>query len=212
MKTIIIGAGGHARVVYDILSYDKNIEVVAFIDHEKRGVDEKIMGVQVLGGHEVIPDLIAGGTKGFIIAIGDNKIRAQYYKELSEMGLEPINAIHPTVVMAQNAYIGKGNVMAMGAIIATGASIGDNCIINSGAIIEHEDRIGSHVHIGPGCSIAGRVTIHNDSFVGIGSVIAPYTLIGRNTIIGAGSVVLKDIPENSVAVGAPAVVKKKNLS
>jgi len=213
MKIVIIGVGGQARIVYEILSYNRNVEVVAFVDNVIHGSDEHIMGIPVLGDHSVLPKLIKNGVTGAIIAIGDNNIRAAHFEKLKGMGLELVNAIHPTACIAPSAKIGSGVTVAMGAIISTGTEIRNNVIINTGAIIDHENEIEDHVHVGPGCSIAGRVTIKKGAFIGIGSVVKEYLTIGENTIIGAGSVVLEDIPDNVVAVGAPAkIIKMRNES
>lgn len=204
MKVIIIGAGGQARVVYEILSLDRRVEIVAFIDNVFHGADEKIMGLPVLGDHSVISRLMKNGVKGAIIAIGDNKIRAERFAECSEMGLELINAIAPTAHIAHSARIGKGVVLGTGATITTGAHIGNNVIINTGAIVEHEGNIEDHVHIGPGTVLAGRVTVKKRAFIGIGSVVKEYITIGENVTVGAGSVVLEDVPDNVVVAGSPA--------
>lgn len=211
MKIAIIGAGGQARIVYEILRYDRNMEVVAFVDNVIHGNDEQIMGVPVLGDHSVIPRLLKDGVRGAIVAVGDNEIRAAHFEKLKGMGLELVNAIHPTSYIAPSVKLGNGVTIAMGAIISTGARIGNNVIINTGATIDHEDEIEDHVHIGPGCSIAGRVTVKKGVLIGIGSVVKEYLTIGENSIIGAGSVVLEDIPDNAVAVGAPAkVIRTRN--
>ncbi len=206
MKVAIIGAGGQARVVYEILRHNLTLEVAAFVDNTKRGDDEFIMDVPVVGDHSKVPDLIRKGVKGFVVGVGDNEIRAHHFREFRDMSLIPVNAVHPTSHIAFNAVIGSGVVIATAATIATGATIGDNAIINTGAIIEHEDRIGEHVHIGPGTSIAGRVVVKKGALVGIGCAVKEYVTIGENAIIGAGSVVLEDIPDNAVAVGVPARV------
>lgn len=208
MKTVIIGTGGHARVILDVLNYDRNIEVVAFVDKTIRGSDEKIMGIPALGDHSVLPGLLKSGIKAAIIGVGDNKIRKVYYENIKNMGIELINAIHPAVHLSRNAKIGKGALIAAGATIATGAEIGNNVIVNTGAIIEHEDILEDHVHIAPGTVLAGRVKVKEGAFIGAGCVVKEYVTVGRNAIIGAGSVVLEDIPENAVAVGAPAKVIK----
>ena len=211
MKIAIIGAGGQARIVYEILSYDRNMEIVAFIDNVVRGNDEQIMGIPVVGDHSILPRLISNGVRGAIVAVGDNEIRASHFEKLRGMGLETVSAIHPTAHIAPSARLGHGVTIAMGAIISTGARIGDNVIINTSATIDHEDEIEDHVSVGPGCSIAGRVTIKKGAFIGIGSVVREYLTIGENSIIGAGSVVLEDMPDNVVAVGTPAkVVKNRN--
>jgi sugar O-acyltransferase (sialic acid O-acetyltransferase NeuD family) len=210
MKIAIIGAGGQARIVYEILTYDHNMEVVAFVDNIVRGSDERIMGIPVMGDHSVLPRLLENGLRGAIIGVGDNKIREQRFDELIGTGLELVNAVHPTSYIAPSARLGRGVTVAIGAIIGTGTRIGDNVIINNGAIIDHENEIGNHVHVAPGCSLAGRVTVKKGTFIGIGTVVKEYLTIGENVTIGAGSVVLEDLPDNVVAVGAPArIVKNK---
>lgn len=208
MKTVIIGAGGHARVIFEILSYDRNIEVIAFVDSVLRGSDEKIMDTSVLGDHSVLPKLFKSGVKGAILGVGDNIIRKAHFEKIENMGVELVNAIHPTAHIAHNAKMGIGVVIVTGATIATGVEIGNNVIVNTGAIIEHEDSIEDHVHIAPGTVLAGRVTIKEGAFIGAGSIVKEYVTIGENATIGAGSVVLEDIPDNVVAVGTPAKVIK----
>lgn len=208
MRTVIIGAGGHARVIYEILSYDQNIDVVAFVDNVTPPSPEKIMGIPVYGDHSVLPRLFEYGVKAAIIGVGKNNIRKAYYEQIWNMGMKIINATHPAVHIARNVKIGNGVVIAAGATIATSVEIGNNVIVNTGAIIEHEDVLGSHVHIASGTVLAGRVKIKEGAFIGSGSIVKEYITIGRNAIIGAGSVVLEDIPDNAVAVGAPAKVIK----
>ncbi|PIS21475.1 transferase [candidate division WWE3 bacterium CG08_land_8_20_14_0_20_41_15] len=210
MKIVIIGAGGQAGVVCEILKHDRNVEIVGFIDPVLKEPNEKIMGLPILGDFSVLPELIRQGIKGYVVGIGDNKLRAQRFEEMKNVGLEPINAIHPTANIAHNVKIGKGTVVSIGATIATGAAIGNDVIINTGAIIEHDDIIEDNVHIGPGAVLAGRVTVKRGAFVGMRSAVKEYTTIGENATIGAGTVVLDDIPDNAVAVGIPAKVIKFN--
>ena len=213
MNILIIGAGGHARSVYECVRQDINFTVVGFIDNVEGDGKELINDIPVLGPHSVVNDLIKSeNAKGFIVGIGDNSIRSNRFDEFKDMGLLPINAIHPTAKLAYNVNIGRGVMIGINTSINTSANIGNNTIINTGAIIEHEDKIGENVHIAPGTSIAGRVTIKNGTFIGIGTVVKEYLTIGSNVTIGAGSVVLEDIPDNVVAVGSPArVIKFKRL-
>ena len=214
MKVLIIGAGGHARVVYEVLRYDRNIEVVAFVDNLTRGADEAIMNIPIVGGHSVIPRLIKDGVSGAIVGVGDNHIRADYFRKLKSMDLELVKAIHPTAHIAYNAKVEEGTMVVAGAILATSAKVGRNVIVNTGAIIEHEDILEDHVHIAPGVVLAGRVTVGEETFIGAGSIVKENITIGRNVTVGAGSIVLADIPENAVAVGVPAKIieiKEKNV-
>jgi len=208
VKVFIVGAGGHARVVYDILSYDRNFEVVGFTDNVIKRPNEKIFGKPVLGKHEIWPELCRKGIRAAIVAVGDNNIRAQYFHKLKKLGFELISAIHPKSSIAPSAKIGEGTVVCAGAIVSTNVRVGEDCIINSRAVVEHECRIGNHVHIAPGACIAGRTKIGEKSFIGIGSVVKEYITIGKNVVVGAGSVVLDDVPDNVMVAGAPAVIKK----
>jgi len=210
MKIVIVGAGGQARVVCEILQHDRNMEIVGFVDPVLKKPNEKILGLPVLGNFSIVPELIKKGVSSFIIGIGDNKLRAQRFKEMKNMKLEPIIAIHPAANIASGVKIGKGSVIAIGATIARGATIGNNVIINTGAIVEHYDIIGDNVHICPGVALAGKVTIKKGAFVGIRSAVKEFLTIGENAVIGAGAVVLEDIPANAVAVGVPAKVIKFN--
>jgi sugar O-acyltransferase (sialic acid O-acetyltransferase NeuD family) len=210
MKTIILGAGGHSRVVYDILRHDQNIEVVAFVDNTPRGSEETIMGVPVRGDHDVIPEMIENeNVTGFIIAVRDNEIRSSHFKKLLDMGLEPVSAIHPEAYISKTATIGSGTVVASGVNVSTNVEIGENSIINTGAIVDHETTIGRHAHIAPGSTVAGRVSIDGSTFVGMGSTIRDYVEIGENVTVGAGSVVLEDVPSNVTIAGAPAEIKSE---
>jgi sugar O-acyltransferase (sialic acid O-acetyltransferase NeuD family) len=210
MKTIIVGAGGHSRVVYDILRYDHNTEVIAFVDNTPRGSEETIMGVPVRGDHDVIPTLVEEeDVGGFIIAVGDNEIRRGHFKKILDMGLEPVSAIHPEAYISKTATVGSGTVVASGVNVSTNADIGENSILNTGAIVDHETTIGEHVHVAPGSTVAGRVSIGELTFVGMGSTVRDYVDVGENVTVGAGSVVLEDVPSNVTIAGAPAEIKSE---
>lgn len=210
MNIIIIGAGGHSRVVYDILRYDHNLDVISFVDNTIRGSEEAIMGVPVTGGHDVIPKLVEeNNIGGFIVAVGDNEIRCEHYNKLLEMGLEPVSAIHPEAYISKTATIGPGTVVAPGVSVSTNVEVGENSILNTGSLVDHETSIGSHTHIAPGSTVAGRVKIDEMSFIGMGSTIRDSVKVGSNVTVGAGSVVLEEVPPNVTVAGAPAEIKNK---
>lgn len=208
MKTAIIGAGGHARIVYEILQADHNVEVSAFVDNTPRGTDEEIMGVPVLGPHSVVPELVEDGLDGFIVAVGDNEIRSDHFEKFLDMGLTPVSAVHSNANVSPSASLGRGVVLQSGTEVTTNATIGDNTIINTGVIVEHEVSIGDHAHIGPGSAVAGRAEIGDQVFVGMGCMIKEYLTLGTNAVVGAGSVVLEDVTSDTMVAGSPAQVKK----
>jgi sugar O-acyltransferase (sialic acid O-acetyltransferase NeuD family) len=210
MKIGVIGAGGQARVISEILSYSNDMQILAYIDQPTNKIHEEIAGIPVkgkrLGDPEVIAGLIDEGMEGFILAVGDNQKRSDLFLDCQKRGLIPVNAIHPTARIATDATIGNGVVVAIGAIICSRARIGNDVIVNSGVIIDHECVIEDHTHLAPGTILAGRVVIQSGAFIGAGSVIKDKIVIGRNALIGAGSVVLENIPDNTVAVGSPAKI------
>lgn len=208
MKSLIIGAGGHARVVYEILSTDHNVEVEAFVDNTPRGSNEEIMGVPVVGPHSEVAGYVDDGVGGVIIAVGDNEIRADHFETFIRRGLTPVNAVHDNAHVSPHATIGEGVVVQSSAEVMTNARIGDNTIVNTGAIVEHETTVGDNAHIGPGSAIAGRVEIEDGVFIGMGCDVKEHVHIGKEAIVGAGSVVLEDVPAGSMVAGLPAEVKR----
>ncbi len=211
MNVVIIGAGGHGRVVLDILHHDINVGSLSLVDDDDKYKNNMIDGAPVLGKINSLPSLIPKHRLGgAIIAIGDNKTRARIYKNIASMGLKIVNAIHPHALIARDVIIGEGSVIAAGVIIGTGSRIGNNVIINTGVIIEAENIIDDHTHISPGVNLAGKVTIKKYTQVGLGVNVIHDITIGENVMVGAGAIIIKDVPDNSLAVGTPARVIRQN--
>jgi sugar O-acyltransferase (sialic acid O-acetyltransferase NeuD family) len=207
MNVIIVGAGGHGKVVLDILRHDPDVKFIGFIDDDVNSHDTIIDGAPVLGNFRALSGIIRRyKLDTAIVAVGHNKTRAQLFKKLKDLNLRLINAIHPAALVARDVEFGEGAVIAAGAIISTGTKIGNNVIINTGAIIDHDNVIEDHVHISPGASLAGRVTVKKYAHIGLGVSVESHVTIGENSTAGAGAVVLKDIPGNAVVVGVPARV------
>lgn len=209
LKTVIIGSGGHGKVVLDILQLDQNIEVAGFIDDDLSRHGKNINGIQVIGGFSAIQNIFDKIDHG-IVGIGDNLVRAVVFKKMLDFGLNAVAAIHPGAIIARTAKIGNGTVIAANAVINPDAVIEENCIINTGAIIEHDNLIAEHVHVSPGANIAGNVSIGKYSHIGIGASVVNGIVIGQNATIGAGAIVIKDVPDNAVVAGVPAKIIKYN--
>lgn len=196
-EVIIVGAGGHSRVIEDILILNGR-KIFGFLDDNN-------VGNEILGKVELIEKYKE--KYEFILAIGNNKIREKLSKKYS---VKYTLAIHPKSTISKNVKIGEGTVIMAGVIINSNTQIGKHCIVNTGAIIEHDNKINDYVHISPGAILAGNVNVNKKSWVGAGATIIQGINIGKNSIIGAGAVVIKDIPELSIAVGIPAKVINKN--
>jgi len=205
-KVVIIGAGGHAKVIIDILKSNPAFEIIGCTD---RIGDRKVSGIPVLGDDSVLPKLYEEGIRHAIVAIGGNSLRHKLAKYAVEAGFELINAVSPFAYVADSVVLGCGIAIMPGAIINAEASIGNNSIINTGASIDHECNIGETCHIAPGCSISGNVTVGEGTFLGTGSKVIDGVTIGSWSTLGSGAVVVKNIPSYCLAVGVPAKVIKK---
>jgi UDP-perosamine 4-acetyltransferase len=212
MDLVMIGAGGHGRVVLDILRAAGEFNPVGFIDANPSLAGTEINGVPVIGPPNQLPKLRQKKIKAAIIAIGDNRTRLRYMQTLDDLCFDLINAIHPDSTVASTAKLGRNVVIAAGAVICTDAKIGDGVIVNTNAVVDHECVIEPGVHICPGALLAGRVKIGAGAFVGLGAKVIQCLNIGENAVIGAGAVVIRDVPANATAVGAPSRVIKTSLA
>ena len=144
-----------------------------------------------------------------LIAIGETRLRRQLALLVLDHGGRLARAIHPSAVIASDVFIGEGTVIMAGVVINTGSRIGRFVIVNTGATVDHDNAIEDGVHISPGCHLAGNVVCRADAFIGTGASIIPRTEIGMRAVIGAGAAVISDVPSDVLAVGCPAVVKRR---
>lgn len=210
-KIILIGGGGHCKVVISILKKLDNFEIAGIVDNYKSG--SLISGIKIIGTDDDLKDIYKSGMHNALITVGstkDNTKRYRLFNMAKEIGYKFPVIISPEAIVDEGVSIEKGTVVMPGCIINIGSSIGKNCIINTGAIIEHDCKIGNHCHIAPGVHTSGAVNIGELSFIGISATIIQGIKIGKNVTIGAGSVVIKNIPDNVIAVGnAVKIIKNK---
>ena len=208
MKIVIIGASGHGKVAFNALDSSGDYQIEGFIDDNFEKLEKTLLGIPILGDIKFLIDKLQDKIDGVFIAIGNNEIR----KKISERILdkfELVNAIHSKSVISKSAKLGKGILVVAGAVINPSSIISDGAIINTGATVDHDNIIGEFAHIAPGAHLAGNVTIGKLSFVGMGTSVIQNIKIGSNVTIGAGSVVVKDLPDNCIAYGVPAKIKKE---
>jgi len=201
VELVIIGAGGHGRVVVEAARLS-GFQLGGIIDTDFSGQKENILGCPVIGGIKSLNELSHENISVFV-AVGDSLKRAKYFLMAKEKGFSLPAVVHPTAFISEHSTIGSGAFINTAAIINTGAEIGENSIINSGSIIEHEVVVGKHSHVCPGVKIGGRVIIGENSFIGIGTNVIDYIKIGNNVTIGAGSVIIDNVESNSTIVGVP---------
>jgi sugar O-acyltransferase (sialic acid O-acetyltransferase NeuD family) len=204
-QAVVLGTGGHCRVVLSILGAIKNYEIIEIIELGVPRSGEIIMGIPVIPNFGNI-DYYNGRTNvDFFIAIGDVNLRRVWWEKLTEYGVSIPNLISPTAIIDKTVELGRGNVICARSFIGPFASIGNNNLINTGAIVEHEVSIGNHCHLAPASLVAGRSKIFNLCFIGAGSTIVDNITISEHTTVGAGATVISSINKvSSVVVGVPA--------
>jgi sugar O-acyltransferase (sialic acid O-acetyltransferase NeuD family) len=202
---VILGTGGHARVVADIVRVGSDYELVGFLDdfyperHEQRFCD-----ATVLGGREQMGKLMAQGIRHVILALGDNAARRRIATEFVAAGYVLGQAVHPRATLAADVRIGGGAVLMAGAVVNPNATLGENVIVNTCASVDHDCVLGNAVHLSPGAHLAGAVRVGDESWIGLGAVVLEGRSIGERTIVGAGAVVTRDLAADVVAYGVPA--------
>lgn len=203
-KVILFGAGGHSKVIQDIVELTKGTELYAVLDdsfNNKRNLNGVIYDNPSLLNELNMEDY------SYCIAVGSNNVRKSLYKRFGIPLNQYITLIHPSAVISKSVVIGKGTVVMANAVINSDTTIGDHCIINSGAIVEHDNKIKNFVHISPNTTLAGTVKVGEGTHVGAGAVVIPSKTIGEWSTIGAGSVIIQDIEDEVTAVGVPGKIK-----
>ena len=212
MKLVIIGAGGHGRVVLDILINAAEHEVVGFLDSNPALLGRRMDGRPVMGDLSCLERLHRDqGVEGAVVAIGFNDVRREFAERIDRMGVSLINAIHPSAKLAHNVSLGRNVVICAGALVCAHCQIGDSVILNTGCIVDHETMIGTASHVCPGARLAGRVTVESGAFIGIGATVIQNLRVGYDSVVGAGAVVIQDVAPMSTVVGVPAREIKETM-
>ncbi len=210
-KIVGIGAGGHGRVVADLIDEMGRFSLVGFTDADPLRV--KGAPAPVLGDDRRLPGLLKAGVGYAFLGVGavgadGLRKRARLYHQIVALGFDLPPLVHPKTFVSSRATLGKGTVVMAGASVCAGARLGDNVVVYSGAVVEHDVVIGNHSHLSPGALIAGGVAMGEGVFVGIGAVVIQGVSIGSWTTVGAGAVVLSDIPAVRTVAGVPARIIK----
>ncbi|TAK63015.1 acetyltransferase [Methylobacter sp.] len=191
---IILGGGGHAKVLIDILRR-LNCRLVGIVD-PNQSVGSVLHGLNVLGADNAVFNYSAAEVE-LINGVGslpkDKGLRASLFNTFNDKSYHFKTLVDPTAFIAADVELSDGVQVMAGVIIQAGTKIAENSIVNSGAIIEHDCRIGRHVHIAPGAVLSGTVEVGDYVHIGTGAKIIQSISIGAGSIIGAGSVVTQDI-------------------
>jgi len=203
-RVVIVGAGGQGHVVLDVLVELGQVDVVGFLDdrpelwHTVTKADYPVLGGIDFGVIE------KGQAESFVIAVGNNAVRARLFEEGLASGLTPWDVRHPSVIVASSAELGVGAQVAAGVIIGPFAVIGRNVLMAAGCTVAHDCRIGDHAFVAPGAHLGGDVTVEELAFIGIGANVHPGIRVGRAAVVGGGAMVIRDVPPDTTVVGVPA--------
>lgn len=198
---LILGAGGHGKVVLDTAISMGKFDKIAFLDDCL--ASHSILEYPVIGKGDDYQHFISEYDEA-IIAIGDNALRLAFIKKFKEAGYNIPNLIHKTAYVSPFATLGEGIVVMANAVINANATIGDGVIVNTGTVVEHDNRIEEGVHLSPNVSLGGTVQIGRGTWVGIGATVINNITIGQEAMIAAGAVVIRDVKPHQKVMGVPA--------
>lgn len=202
---LVIGAGGHAKVLLDTLLI-QNVNVVGIVDADAEKIGAQILGISVLGDDSYIKsyspsEIVLVNGLGYV---GTLDLRKQVYMRFKEQGYAFQTVIHPSAVISASAVLEEGVQVMAGAVIQPECKIGRNSIVNTRAALDHDCRIGWHVHIAPGVTLSGSVSVGDGAHIGVGATIIQGRNIGSGALVGAGAVVVNNIADHRKVVGIPA--------
>ncbi|MFC4735412.1 acetyltransferase [Bacillus daqingensis] len=202
-ELIMVGSGGHSKVVNETIAREGNYAVKAV-------VDDKFEEVVMRNGRLYMPLMTAASLlqlfpeARWIIAVGSNEARRRLKERLPVPQTKYAVIIDPAAVVSPSAVIGFGTVVFANAVIQASAKIGEHVIINTSSIIEHDAFVGSYAHISPQAVLTGAATVLEGAHIGANASIIPGKTVGQWSIIGAGSTVIRSIPGYITAAGSPA--------
>lgn len=199
---LIIGAGGHGKVVADSALEQGDRERIAFLDDLHPELTE-VLGWPVLGKVADAARFLDDYPDA-VVAVGNNQRRMELIDMLRESGFGLPVICHPSAVISRSATIGPGCVLFATTVVNTGARLGKGCIVNTGASIDHDCLLADAVHVSPGARLGGAVEVGRASWIGIGASIRELTVIGERVMVGAGAAVVGDVPDGVTVTGVPA--------
>lgn len=205
-RCVILGGGGHARVVIDAIQVAGLVDVAGVLDANPERWGTELLGIPVLGGDEQLVE-IARTADHFAVglgSVGDSGPRRRLFEAARAAGLAPFTVRHPSAIVSPMATVGAGSQLLPRCVVNAGAAVGINVIVNTGAIVEHDCVIGDHAHVATGAILASTVTVGEGAHVGAGAVVRQGIHIGAGALVGAGAVVVKDVPAGAVVMGVPA--------
>lgn len=205
LPVILLGAGGHAKVLIDTLRL-QSVEILGIVDTDPTKRGRELLGVPVIGSDDDVMKY-SPQTIRLVNGIGSvrvNSLRRQLFEHFKGKGYQFEMVIHPSAIIGTEVTLFEGVQIMAGVIIQTGCQIGVNTIINSGSSVDHDCMVGNHVHISPGSVLSGEVLVEENVHIGTGAVIIQGMRIGANSLVAAGAVVTRNVLNDIAVAGVPA--------
>lgn len=202
---IVIGAGGHARVVIEAL-LEMGITPIGATDANTSRVGETLLGIEILGDDHAL-EQHPPSQVDLVMGIGSTQVglfRKELFQIFKNRGYRFAGVRHPSAVISRETTIGEGAQIMAGAIIQPGCTISQGVIVNTGARVDHDSFIGSFSHIAPGVILAGNVQVGDNCHVGCGALVLQNIRIGDGATVGLGAAVIRDVHPEICVVGNPA--------
>jgi len=201
---LILGAGGHGKVVADSAEAAGKWRSILFLD-------DRYPGLKQLGDWPVVGVLESWREYDptafdVLVAVGDNLTRLSLHQQIVAGGFNLPVLVHPAAWVSSRARLAPGCVVLAGGMINIDASLGSSAIVNTGASIDHDCYLGGAVHVSPGAHLGGEVRVDDLTWIGIGASIRHGVSIGKRSIVGAGAAVVSDVPDDSTVLGVPAKI------
>ncbi len=204
-KLVLVGAGGHGRVVAEIVRLAGKFDLVGAIDPDPKAATTA--GLKWLGKDDALEKLRNAGVWRAAVgvgSIGDSRARAGLRKRLLALGFELPSLVHPSATVSRAVSLGDACQVMAGALMNPGTRVEAGVVINTGAVVEHDCRLGQDSFVGPSAVLGGDVRLEEAAFVGIGATVLQGITIGAKAVVGAGAVVVRDVPAGVTVVGVPA--------
>lgn len=194
-KILVLGNGGHARSLIDIIKRQKKYTISGLI------INDEVMDscqYPIIGSDNDLENLFCSGIKNAAVGIGylgKSDLREKLYERLKDIGFRLPVICDPSAIIADGVQIGEGSFIGKGVIINSCAAAGKMCIINSGAVIEHDCSVGDFTHVAVASVLCGEVKVGRASFIGANSTVIQSRTIGNECIIGAGTVIKRNVED-----------------
>jgi len=206
-RIVILGGGGHARVLADCL-LEQDAMVIGYSAPGDEG--ELLPGIPYLGPDSCLREFPANELRlvNGVGSVGHNSLRRGLFERYSALGFRFLAVRHPAAVVSKRLSQGAGCQFLPGATVNSGTRLGDNVIVNSRALVEHDCKVGDHVHIASGAVLCGGCRVGENVHIGAGSVVIQGIEIGNGAIIAAGAVVIENVKPLTLVAGVPAEIKR----